>query len=191
MKYSYILKMTGFCVITLILCWLSLPDAASGAQKIAGKSVLSEGEGSSFVIKDVRVDEKTVMRSSSEHFVLEWVGNEIVGEGDEIGPSLSGESTLPKVFSLSQNYPNPFNPTTTITIDIPGERGEKQPVNLMIYDIRGRHVKTLINSELEAGIHRIVWDGRNERGQRVSSGVYLYTMRGGSKTYTRKMVSVK
>jgi flagellar hook assembly protein FlgD len=191
MKYSYIIKMTGYLVITLILCWWILPGAVSGAQKIAGKSVLSERKGSSLIIRDVRVKDVSVMRSSSEHFILEWVGSEVVGDGGEPSPGLSGESTLPKVFSLSQNYPNPFNPTTTITIDVPGERGEKQPVNLMIYDIRGRHVKTLIDSELEAGIHRIVWDGRNERGQRVTSGVYLYIMRGGGKTYTRKMVSVK
>ena len=95
---------------------------------------------------------------------------------------------LPRVFSLMQNYPNPFNPTTTITFDVPGEAGEKKQVRLTIYDIRGRRVKTLIDSELEPGRHRVVWDGRNDRGQRVASGIYLYTLKSGDKTHTRKMV---
>jgi hypothetical protein len=164
MKYSYIIKGAGLCVFTLILCWWVLPGVVSGAQKTTEMSVLSERKGSSLTIREVRVEDVSVMKSSSEHFILEWVGSEIIGDGGEYNPGLSGVSNLPKVFSLSQNYPNPFNPTTTITIDVPGERGEKQAVNLVIYDIRGRHVRMLIDSELEAGIHRIVWDGYQENG---------------------------
>ncbi|MFQ6104075.1 MAG: FlgD immunoglobulin-like domain containing protein [Candidatus Glassbacteria bacterium] len=91
----------------------------------------------------------------------------------------------------SQNYPNPFNPKTTITFDVPGELGDERQVRLTIYDVRGRKVKALVDSELEPGSHRVVWDGRNDSGQRVTSGVYLYTLRSEAKTYTRKMVMVK
>ena len=77
---------------------------------------------------------------------------------------------IPLVYSLYQNYPNPFNPTTTISFDVPEER---QHVKLTVYDLRGRHVKTLIDSELEPGSHKVVWDGRNELGNTVSSGVYI------------------
>jgi len=112
-------------------------------------------------------------------------------ESEEMFLSGSSASTLPKVFSLNQNHPNPFNPTTTITFDVPGEKGNEKQVRLTIYDIRGRKVRTLVNSKFVPGSHRAIWDGRNDRGQRVTSGVYLYTMRSGDKVYTKKMVMVK
>jgi hypothetical protein len=98
---------------------------------------------------------------------------------------------LPKTFSLFQNYPNPFNPTTTITFDVPGDLWVKKRVKLAIYDVRGKHVKILIDSELEPGSHRVVWNGKNDKGEQVSSGIYLYTLRSDDKTYTRKMVMLK
>lgn len=96
-----------------------------------------------------------------------------------------------RTFKLDQNYPNPFNPTTTISFDIPGETGRKQHVTLHLYDLRGRHVKTLINSALEPGNHKVVWDGSNEQGQKVSSGIYLYTLISGKQKYSKKMVVIK
>ncbi len=98
---------------------------------------------------------------------------------------------IPGSFSLSQNYPNPFNPTTTISFDVPGAQGRELPVHLSVYDIRGRLVKTLVDTKLTPGSHRIVWDGRNDDGDRVSSGVYLYTLRAGRETHTRKMAVLK
>ncbi len=100
-------------------------------------------------------------------------------------------SDIPRVFHLDQNYPNPFNPSTTIAFEIPGERGEEQPVNLTIYDIRGRLIRTLIDSELEPGAHKVHWDGRDDRGGSVSSGVYLYQLKAGSEMFTRKMTVLK
>ena len=191
MKHPIAMKRTGFSLITLLICGWVLAGVVSGRGIITGKGVASEGKGSSFVIKDVRVEDKVVMRSSSEHFILEWVASESMVDGAEQEPGLSAASTLPKVLSLSQNYPNPFNPTTTITFDVSGELGEEKQVKLFIYDIRGRKVRTLVDSEFEPGSHRVIWDGRNERGQRVTSGVYLYTLRSEVKTYTRKMVLVK
>jgi len=102
-----------------------------------------------------------------------------------------GTAGLPRTCFLSQNYPNPFNPTTTISFDIPGEAGKKQQVTLTVYDLRGRHMKTLVNEEFEPGTHQVVWDGKNEQGQQVSSGVYLYTLKGGLNTYTRKMLLLR
>lgn len=68
-------------------------------------------------------------------------------------------ASIPKSFSLAQNYPNPFNPSTTIEFDIPGESYGSQPVNLAVYDIRGRLVKMLIDSDVSSGNHTIHWDG--------------------------------
>jgi hypothetical protein len=105
--------------------------------------------------------------------------------------SRAGDSPLPRSFSLSQNYPNPFNPTTMIPFDIPDKNDGKQLVTLTIYDLRGRHVKTLVSEELAPGNHQIVWNGRNEQGQQVSSGIYLYTLKSGDERYTRRMVVFK
>ncbi|MFQ6104681.1 MAG: FG-GAP-like repeat-containing protein [Candidatus Glassbacteria bacterium] len=104
---------------------------------------------------------------------------------------LDQKARLPRSYFLYQNYPNPFNPTTVITFDITGNASRNQQVLLAIYDLRGKYVNTLIDSQLEPGRHEIVWDGRNGEGERVSSGIYLYTLRCGDKTYTRKMVMVK
>jgi hypothetical protein len=105
-----------------------------------------------------------------------------IGDGDE------PEVRLPTAFTLSQNYPNPFNPSTTVTFEIPGE---KQHVSLVIYDIRGRRVKTLVDGELEPGTYKVNWNGRDEGGKTVSSGIYLYTLRSNEGTYTRKMTVLK
>jgi hypothetical protein len=100
-------------------------------------------------------------------------------------------TTIPSDYALAQNFPNPFNPTTTIPFEIPGTNGTKQRVSLIIYDLRGRHVKTLIDSELEPGSHRVMWDGRNDRGEAVSSGIYLYSLRSAGQSYTKKMIVIQ
>lgn len=99
-----------------------------------------------------------------------------------------GALALPRTIGLVQNYPNPFNPSTTISFDISETAGSTQLTNLTIYDLRGRRVKELINSTLQAGTHRIHWDGRNDREEQVSSGIYLYTLSVGEERFTRKMV---
>jgi murein DD-endopeptidase MepM/ murein hydrolase activator NlpD len=96
-------------------------------------------------------------------------------------------SDIPHIFQLSQNYPNPFNPSTTIAFELPGEIREIQHVSLTIYDIRGRRVRLLIDQDFGAGDHKIHWDGRNDRGESLPSGVYLYRLKAGGKIYTRKM----
>jgi hypothetical protein len=102
-------------------------------------------------------------------------------------PGIPG-SELPKAFSLSQNYPNPFNPATNISFEIPGAGLAREHVTLAVYDIRGRCMKRLVNSRIETGRHTVVWDGRNEAGAHVPSGVYLLTLKWREKTHTRKMV---
>jgi hypothetical protein len=99
--------------------------------------------------------------------------------------------SVPRGFSLSQNYPNPFNPSTTISFDIPETASVNQSTNLTIYTIRGKRVKELVNSDLVPGTHKIHWNGRNDRGESVSSGIYLYTLKAGSVIFTRKMTVLK
>jgi len=99
------------------------------------------------------------------------------------------EPSLPKSFSLAQNAPNPFNPSTTIKYDIP--EGNPVQVSLLIYNLRGQLVKALVDETREPGSYSVFWDGTDETGRRVSSGVYLYRMKAGEFTQTRKMVILK
>lgn len=102
-----------------------------------------------------------------------------------------GPVEIPRTFALYQNYPNPFNPTTTISFEVPGTGGSAERVSLNVYDIRGRRVKTLVDSSLQPGRHKAVWDGRNEERVPVSSGLYLYTLKTSNTAISRKMVMVK
>lgn len=91
-------------------------------------------------------------------------------------------------FRLEQNSPNPFNPATTIAFSV----ADSEPMDLVIYNALGQKVRTLMAGEpLNAGTHRIVWDGKDERGIFVSSGVYVYELRAGDLVQTRKMLMIK
>jgi hypothetical protein len=93
----------------------------------------------------------------------------------------------PSLFVLEQNYPNPFNPTTTITYRLP----ERTNVTLTIVNVLGQSVRTLIQTELEAGVHTVVWDGRNDAGIVVASGIYFYRLEAGGFRRAAKMMRVK
>lgn len=76
---------------------------------------------------------------------------------------------VPQAIELIQNYPNPFNPSTTISYALPVQ----SDVQLIIYDIMGREVKTLVSSRQEAGYKEVVWDGRNNFNEQAASGIYI------------------
>jgi hypothetical protein len=94
---------------------------------------------------------------------------------------------IPDEFSLHQNYPNPFNPVTTIQYDIPID----SEVLLLVYDIQGRLVKTLVNTNQSAGYKSIRWNGMNDLGQSVSAGMYFYHLQAVGYSKVRKMVLLK
>ena len=94
---------------------------------------------------------------------------------------------IPEVFALHQNYPNPFNPTTTLKYDLP----EDAMVNITIYDMMGRVVKTMVNSQQNAGFKSVRWNATNDKGAPVSAGLYLYTIQAGEFRQTKKMVLLK
>jgi hypothetical protein len=100
-------------------------------------------------------------------------------------------SSLPKVFALNQNFPNPFNPSTSIVYDIPESVGEKVPVTLVVYNMRGQKVSTLIDEEKAPGRYSMHWDGKNGSGEQVSSGIYLYKITAGDFVKVKKMVLLK
>ena len=94
---------------------------------------------------------------------------------------------IPLKYILHQNYPNPFNPITTLQYDLP----ENGLVNVTVYDMLGRQVKTLINQTQEAGYKSVIWNATNDYGKPVSAGVYLYQIQAGEYISTKKMVLLK
>ena len=94
---------------------------------------------------------------------------------------------LPHAFYLYNNYPNPFNPVTTLRYGLP----ENGLVNITIYDMLGREVKTLINQTQDAGYKSVIWDATNDYGKTVSAGIYLYQIQAGEYISTKKMVLLK
>jgi len=94
---------------------------------------------------------------------------------------------VPRAFSLAQNYPNPFNPSTTIRYQLEASR----VVRLDIFNLLGQRVRTLVDAPQEAGVHSVRWDGRNEAGEAVASGVYVYRLRAGSFVATQTMLLIR
>ena len=94
---------------------------------------------------------------------------------------------LPTEYALGQNFPNPFNPTTTIQYDLP----QAGWVVLKIYDALGREVRTLVRGDNPAGRHTVLWNGSNDEGVNLSSGMYIYRLTAGTFEQTRKMLLVR
>ncbi len=107
----------------------------------------------------------------------------VKGNAVETSPT----EALREVVTLEQNEPNPFNPSTTITYALP----QAAEVELTIFDVMGRRVRTLVQQHQQAGRYVVTWDGRNEQGQILSSGMFFYQLRAGSFMQTRKMALVR
>ncbi len=107
-----------------------------------------------------------------------------------ITPDNNQEDTpeIPKIYGLCQNYPNPFNPSTTISLTL----RETDNCELSIYNIKGRKVKTLFHGKVQADkIYNFTWDGTDNQGKNVASGIYLYKMQTGKNIQTKKMIIQK
>jgi hypothetical protein len=105
----------------------------------------------------------------------------------ELEQSLGTTPNLPVDFSMSPNFPNPFNATTTIRYSLPDQAN----VRLEVFNILGQKVKTLVNEPQAAGYKQVVWDGKNDQGDNVSSGVYFYRINAGKYHSVLKMSLLK
>ncbi len=97
------------------------------------------------------------------------------------------DDLLPLAFALYQNYPNPFNPTTIITYDLP----EAARVELVIYDVLGQRIANMKNGRQEAGSYQVRWNGTNDSGAPVSTGLYFYRLNAGTNSANKKMIFMK
>ncbi|MEL6823956.1 MAG: FlgD immunoglobulin-like domain containing protein, partial [Calditrichota bacterium] len=119
--------------------------------------------------------------------VTDRAGNETIC--DPVYTTLS--TAIPEDFELEQNYPNPFNPETTIRFAIRGNGLTASPVTLRIYNVAGQLVNTLIDEPIDSGSYSVVWNGRDDAGNEVASGVYIYRLVTGDFVQTRKMMLIR
>jgi hypothetical protein len=132
-------------------------------------------------ITDIVVDlERNVITGKVAHF------STIVLAPKSAAPTAVKEQA-PAAFALSQNVPNPFNPATIISFAVPASG----MVKLGIYNVLGQEVRTLVNGQLAAGSHSVVWNGRDEMGRAATSGVYFYRLDAGSLTATKKLMLLR
>jgi len=128
-------------------------------------------------------------------------GSFVLGHGLENGGMLKytavdiefpgNNSSDDEVVSLNnfklKNYPNPFNPITTISFEVP----KNDMISLEIFNLKGELVKTLIKRNVSKGIHRIIWNGTNKKGQKVNSGIYLIKLQTSGKVISQKIILLK
>ncbi|MFZ1682635.1 MAG: FlgD immunoglobulin-like domain containing protein [Candidatus Zixiibacteriota bacterium] len=116
-------------------------------------------------------------------------GTQVIGNNQVYLPTdvHDNDLSLPHEYQLGQNYPNPFNPTTSIEFALPS----RQRISLEIVNLLGQRVRTLEDKWYDAGTHRVNFDGRDDAGQAVASGVYFYILSWADRSLTRKMVLIK
>ena len=181
-------------------------NSASGGNAENWTIQFSNGTDSSqilgFFVDDQLMD-YTISAGCGVLTVLDFSGNvHGVSDGDWSGPGAvplnltfdecdGCENQLgaeyPDMFVLSQNYPNPFNPTTSIEFTT----FENSFVRLVVFDINGRHVKTLVSNYLTEGSHLIKWDAKNSFGQEMPSGVYIYQLSTSNMISSKRMTLLR
>ncbi len=100
--------------------------------------------------------------------------------------------SVPTDFSLGQNYPNPFNPITIIKFKVQGSKFKVPlPTTIKVYNVLGQKVRTLVDEPKAAGEYKAIWDGKNDKGEEMASGIYFYQLKAGDLTETKKMLLLK
>lgn len=112
---------------------------------------------------------------------------ETLTDGYVLSAPLVAATNIPYSLTLDQNYPNPFNPETDISFNLP----QRTHVSFTVYNLLGQRVRILMNGEMDSGFHTIHWDGRDESGNSVASGIYFYRLKTQAFDQTKKMVLIK
>ncbi len=168
---------------------LDYRDDKNGNLKIVlyslGNATISTGAGE---ILSLPV---TLNVSSANNLNLKLKKVVLADEKAVVIPVAEAQSQIPRSFTLSQNYPNPFNSNTIIKFEITGSAGEAVWADLRVYNILGEKVKTLFEETKYPGRYSITWDGTDDRGEKVASGVYLYRLSAGRYSESKKMTLLK
>ncbi|MCZ6821178.1 MAG: cohesin domain-containing protein [Calditrichaeota bacterium] len=126
-----------------------------------------------------------------DHLETATTADGIVQVGDSITVGVETTVSPPAEFQLYQNYPNPFNPETRIRFDVPSSPNGAISVHLTIFSITGQLVRVLVDERRTGGPHVVVWNGRNDVGKSMPSGLYLYKLSAGSYSTIRRMLLLK
>ena len=195
-ELSYPVNNTGNIPVDTVLYWHSAPSAVSydlmlarGAD-FAQNTIFTDTTGlidTSFSVTGLNNNTFYFwkVKAINQYGTSNW---SVIWRFKTINPTGVDEEVInPDINSLEQNYPNPFNPVTQICYTLP----QLSNVQLKIYDILGREVKTLVNSEQPAGAYRLEWNGSNNFGSQVASGMYIYRIIAGKFVQTKKMMFLK
>lgn len=163
--------LASISVLTAINCNVNIPSFTVGTTSpvVVTATKINQSAGSTVILRATDV-----------------AGNST--SCDPVYTTLSAE--VPTAYQLKENFPNPFNPTTRIDFSV-AKSEDMRNVSIKVYDLLGREVRTLINEPMQAGVYSVEWDGRNDAGAAVTSGVYLYRMVAGDFVSTRRMTLMK
>jgi len=126
-----------------------------------------------------------VLSASALDDEIAWYENSLIDDPTSISRQEAGD--VPNGYALFNNYPNPFNPETSINFTVP----KISRVTLAIYDILGRKIRTLVSAIKAAGSYNVTWNGKNNQGQPLASGLYFYNLQAGEFSSTKKMMLLK
>ena len=158
--------------------------------------ILQNGERDEIFLVNLGKPAINIMKDESNPEQTEFwylvVSDKTLVEAEEEIVVENAAAELPRVFSLSPNYPNPFNPSTTIKFQLPDKNGTTaMRTVLRVYDILGRVVRTIVDEDMSPGFYTKQWDGLNDNGVGISSGVYFYSITAGKFRKTKKMLLIK
>lgn len=166
----------------------STPNLKDLLQEVVNRPNWKSGNAVVFIFKNIKDNNDSAMfefRTWEDHgfeesLFVNYAPPSVVLDGDSL-------LTRPTAFLLAQNYPNPFNPTTNIEFML----SRPEQVKIEILNILGQKVRTLVDQHLKAGPKVVPWDGRDDAGKDVSSGIYFYRIHAGKFTDTKKMILMK
>jgi hypothetical protein len=169
--------------------WKQLGDAINDFNETWKQQTLSLSDYCGSGNTDVRLRFRMVSVSHQGPPVPGWFIDDVqIIEGLEVTRvAEQNNAIIPEKFALYQNYPNPFNPNTTIQFDL----SQSGKVSVKIFNVRGELIRALIQSQVNAGSHVVNWDGRDENGQNLASGLYFYQLTVNSFSATKKLLLIK
>ena len=162
-----------FCIALIFSLWTTLPVLNDGRSNTATVNVyVKKDSAQGTPLENIKVD--ALHKTNSEHNRTEYTNSSGLATFGDIYTIVKADDTnIPTGYDLVQNFPNPFNPSTTIRFGV----ARPIDVNVTIYNILGEQVKTLVSERVQPGFYQTEWDGTDESGMGVASGLYLATMK--------------
>lgn len=161
-----------------------------GHEELEGKGSFANETNYNFTDRNVKIGETYYYKLVDVSFDLFKTEHEVIKIITDIEKVPESKRVISR-FALNQNFPNPFNPTTTISFEVPNVNSGFKLVQLSIFNVKGQLVKTLNSGLIKGGIYKVEWDGTDNLGKRISSGVYFVKMKTNTEQFTRKMLLLK